>query len=88
VRAFACPVCGGLAAFDSERCSTCGAALGLHLPTKSMVPIIDGAALIDGRRWVRCTQYASNIPPVVATKLGFVHRVVGEAAGASVVEAV
>src|SRR5882757_6389857 len=31
--------------------------LGFHLPTKTMVAIVDGAAMIDGRRWVRCTQH-------------------------------
>jgi hypothetical protein len=58
VRAFACPVCHGFAAFDAARCGTCGSALGLHLPSKSMVAMSDGSATIDGQRWVRCTQHA------------------------------
>jgi hypothetical protein len=57
VRAFACPVCNDFASFEADGCANCGTALGFHLPTKTMVPIVDGAALIDGRRWVRCTQY-------------------------------
>jgi hypothetical protein len=57
VRAFACPVCNDFASFEADGCANCGATLGFHLPTKTMVPIVDGAALIDGRRWVRCTQY-------------------------------
>jgi hypothetical protein len=57
VRAFACPVCNDFASFEADGCANCGTALGFHLPTKTMVPIVDGAALINGRRWVRCTQY-------------------------------
>ena len=44
VRAFACPVCNDFASFESMRCPTCHTALGLHLPTKSMVPVTDGDA--------------------------------------------
>ena len=56
VRAFACPVCNDFAAFESDRCATCRTALGFHLPTRSMQPVADGVAQIDGQRWVRCTQ--------------------------------
>jgi hypothetical protein len=57
VRAFSCPVCNDFAPFESDACATCGTALGLHLPTKSMVAIADGSATIDGQHSVRCTQY-------------------------------
>ncbi|MBJ7341524.1 putative zinc-binding metallopeptidase [Mycolicibacterium sp.] len=59
MRAFACPVCSEFAAFDGDRCATCQTILGFHLPTKSMVALVDGAAVLDGQRWVRCTQHAS-----------------------------
>jgi hypothetical protein len=50
-------VCNDFASFESDGCANCGTTLGFHLPTKTMVPMVDGAALIDGLRWVRCTQY-------------------------------
>jgi hypothetical protein len=50
-------VCNDFASFDSDACPNCGTAFGLHLPSKSMVAITEGAAMIDGLRWVRCTQY-------------------------------
>jgi hypothetical protein len=56
VRAFACPVCNGFAAFESLRCPTCETTLGFHLPTMSMVPLVDDVAHIDNQQWVRCTQ--------------------------------
>lgn len=60
VRAFACPVCNGFAAFESLRCADCHTELGLHLPTKSMMSIADGAVEVDGGRWVRCTQVETS----------------------------
>ena len=57
MRAFACPVCNDFASFESDGCASCGMTLGFHLPTKTIVAIVDGAAMIDGRRWVRCTQH-------------------------------
>ncbi len=60
VRAFACPVCNGFAAFESLKCADCHTELGLHLPTKSMMPVADGGAEVDGRRWVRCTQVETS----------------------------
>ncbi|MGH7291591.1 MAG: putative zinc-binding metallopeptidase, partial [Myxococcota bacterium] len=57
MHAFSCPVCNDFAPFESDACATCGTSLGLHLPTKTMVAIADGAATIDDQRWVRCTQY-------------------------------
>jgi hypothetical protein len=56
VRAFACPVCNGFAAFESRSCPNCHTSLGLHLQTKTMVATADGIAVIGGHRWVRCTQ--------------------------------
>lgn len=60
MRAFACPVCNGFTPFEQNRCPNCQASLGLHLPSKSMVAISDGAAEVEGQRWVRCTQ-AGNL---------------------------
>jgi hypothetical protein len=57
VRAFACPVCESFIAFEADRCGTCQTALGLHLPSKTMVALTDGAATVDGATWLRCTQY-------------------------------
>jgi hypothetical protein len=59
VRAFACPVCNSFAPFESCRCPTCQAELGLHLPTQSIVAIADGGAVIDGSQWVLCTKSVS-----------------------------
>lgn len=56
VRAFACPVCNDFTPFEAERCPNCLAALGLHPPTMTMRPIVDDAAIVEGRRWIRCTQ--------------------------------
>jgi hypothetical protein len=59
VRAFACPVCNGFTPFEAGRCPNCQAAVGLHLPTNTMLAVVDDAALVDGQRWVRCTQAAT-----------------------------
>jgi hypothetical protein len=56
MRAFACPVCHEFTPFEQDRCANCRAGVGLHLPTKSMVAISGDRAVIDGQRWVRCTQ--------------------------------
>jgi len=56
VRAFACPVCNNFTAFEADRCRTCDAHVGLHLPSMTMVATDGDAAYIDGERWVRCTQ--------------------------------
>lgn len=56
MRAFACPVCQSFALFESADCPSCGTALGLHLPSKSMVALTTGTAIIGGAGWVRCTQ--------------------------------
>ena len=56
MRAFACPVCQNFASFERDRCQSCGAAVGLHLPSRSMVALTDGTATIDGSTWARCTQ--------------------------------
>lgn len=59
MRAFACPVCRGFAAFESVRCSNCRAELGFHLPSLAMIAVGEGFADIGGRRWVRCTKHGS-----------------------------
>ena len=59
VRAFACPVCNSFAPFESRRCPTCNAELGLHVPTLSMIATSEGTAVIDGSRWINCTKSAS-----------------------------
>ena len=53
---FARPVCQSFASFERDRCESRGAALGLHLPSRSMVALHGGATTIDGEAWVRCTQ--------------------------------
>ncbi|MGO9155045.1 zinc-ribbon domain-containing protein [Mycobacterium sp.] len=58
VRAFACPVCRGLVAFESHRCLNCQAELGFHAPTKTMVATSSGAAVIDGCSWIACNKAA------------------------------
>jgi hypothetical protein len=59
VRAFACPVCDSFAPFESRRCLTCQAELGLHVPTLSMIATSEEAAVINGSRWIYCTKSAS-----------------------------
>ena len=59
MRAFACPVCDSFAPFESRRCPTCHAELRLHVPTLSMIATTEGAADIDGSRWIECTKSAS-----------------------------
>ena len=56
VRAFACPVCNNFTAFEAARCRNCHADVGLHPPTNTMLDVLDGAATVDGQRWIRCTQ--------------------------------
>ncbi len=57
MRAFACPVCRRFVPFDASTCPSCSVALGLHLPSRSMLALTDAEARIDGRTWVRCTQH-------------------------------
>ena len=56
MRAFVCPVCRNFVAFEHSRCQSCSSALGLHLPSKSMVALTGETVVIDGDRWTRCTQ--------------------------------
>jgi hypothetical protein len=46
-------------AFEADVCANCHTSLGFHLPSKEMVVLADGAATIDGQRWIRCTQAAT-----------------------------
>jgi hypothetical protein len=57
MRAFACPVCRNFTPFERDRCPNCQASVGLHLPSRSMVAVTEDGAVIDGRRWIRCTQW-------------------------------
>ncbi len=57
VRAFACPVCDSFMAFEADHCARCGTAVGLHLPSLTMLALGDGAAIYEGIRWIRCTQH-------------------------------
>ncbi|KRD04938.1 hypothetical protein ASE48_20060 [Mycobacterium sp. Root265] len=59
MRAFACPVCDSFIAFEADRCAECGTALGLHLPSRTMLALGAGTALHDGIRWIRCNQYVT-----------------------------
>ncbi|BBY64276.1 zinc-binding metallopeptidase family protein [Mycolicibacterium helvum] len=56
MRAFVCPVCRDFVPFEGSACQSCGTPVGLHLPSRSMVALSDGAAMVDGVRWTRCTQ--------------------------------
>ncbi|MBJ7463234.1 MAG: putative zinc-binding metallopeptidase [Mycolicibacterium sp.] len=57
MRAFACPVCDSFMAFEADHCARCGTAVGLHLPSLTMLALGDGAAIYEGIRWIRCTQH-------------------------------
>lgn len=59
MRAFSCPLCNGFVSFESHRCPSCQAHVGLHLPSKSMILTDGDSAMIDGQRWVRCTQWST-----------------------------
>ncbi|NTY59776.1 zinc-binding metallopeptidase family protein [Mycolicibacterium sphagni] len=56
MRAFVCPVCHNFVPFEGSTCQSCGTPVGLHLPSRSMVALSDGAATVDRVRWMRCTQ--------------------------------
>ncbi|MGZ8802701.1 MAG: zinc-binding metallopeptidase family protein [Mycobacterium sp.] len=56
MRAFACPVCNSFTPFEADRCAACWSAVGLHLPTNSMVVLDGDVARVDGQHWIRCTQ--------------------------------
>ena len=56
MRAFVCPVCHNFVPFEYSRCPSCDTAVGLHLPSRSMVALTDDTAVIDGVSWLRCTQ--------------------------------
>ena len=53
-------MCNSFAAFEADRCGTCGAALGFHLTSKSMAGLDAGVATVDGQRFIRCTQHATS----------------------------
>jgi hypothetical protein len=57
VRAFACPVCNNFTPFESDQCLNCQAHVGLHPPTKAMHAVVGDTAIVDGQRWLRCTQH-------------------------------
>ncbi|MDZ4236150.1 MAG: putative zinc-binding metallopeptidase, partial [Dietzia sp.] len=59
MRAFACPVCNAFTPFEADHCAACGSAVGLHLPSKEMLALDNGAGQVDGGRWIRCTQHAT-----------------------------
>jgi hypothetical protein len=46
-------------AFEAQHCDTCRTPLGLHLPTRALVALNDDGSLIDGVRWIRCTQHTT-----------------------------
>jgi hypothetical protein len=56
MRAFVCPVCHNFVPFEGGTCQSCGTPVGLHLSSRSMVALSDGAAVVDGVRWTLCTQ--------------------------------
>jgi hypothetical protein len=56
MRAFVCPVCHNFVPFEGNTCQACGTPVGLHLPSRSMVALSDGAAMVAGARWTLCTQ--------------------------------
>jgi hypothetical protein len=41
VRAFACPVCNAFVAFEAEQCANCQGPAGIHLPSRSMLPVVE-----------------------------------------------
>jgi len=57
MRAFACPVCHSFVPFEALQCPSCGVAVGLHLPNRSMLAVTDETVWVDDQQWVRCTQH-------------------------------
>jgi len=60
VHALTCPVCNALSGFDNLECPSCGTAVGIHLPTQSLAVVSDAGVDIDGRRWVRCSNWQNH----------------------------
>ncbi|MAU81814.1 MAG: hypothetical protein CME34_08075 [Gordonia sp.] len=54
MHALSCPVCNALSGFVPRQCPQCGTAVGVHLPSRSLVVVAEDGVLIDGRRWVYC----------------------------------
>ena len=52
-----CPNCGFIAFLDRQRCERCGVQLGFHLPSLTFHEVVDGVAVIDGKRWVPCSRW-------------------------------
>jgi hypothetical protein len=50
-----CTNCGFVAFLDGQACERCGARLGFHHPSLRFYEVVDGGAMIDGRRWVPCS---------------------------------
>ncbi len=52
-----CPRCNFVAFLDRQRCERCDARLGFHHPSLTMHEVVDGFAVIDGVRWIPCSQW-------------------------------
>ncbi|MFT3852101.1 MAG: putative zinc-binding metallopeptidase [Ilumatobacteraceae bacterium] len=52
-----CPNCGFVAFLDGQHCERCGVRLGFHHPSLTFHEVVDGVAVIDGRRWIPCSRW-------------------------------
>ncbi len=57
MHALTCPICNALSGFMNQRCPRCGTTVGIHLPSRALVVASEEGVQIDGRRWVRCSNW-------------------------------
>lgn len=57
MHALTCPTCNGLSGFVNQQCPFCGTHVGIHLPSRSLVVADRDGIDIDGRHWVRCSNW-------------------------------
>ncbi|NDZ95741.1 hypothetical protein G3I13_06850 [Streptomyces sp. SID6673] len=60
MHALTCPICNALSGFVNQECPGCGTTVGVHLPSRSLVVASEDGVEIDGRRWVRCSNWAGT----------------------------
>lgn len=60
MHALTCPICNSLSGFAAQNCPQCGTTVGVHLPSRSLVVASEEGVDVDGRRWVRCSNWDRN----------------------------
>ena len=70
MRAFRCPVCQQFAFFETQTCSGCGAVIGFHIPTRTLIPAPAEGIVIESARWLRCSSWSWGCNWLVAENSG------------------